>query len=635
MLKRCPRLLVLVEGVGNTADGDEGFFWGENLRHAASLPVRLPRPEKVVLSPHVYGPGIGHEMGYFEADDFPSNMPDIWDDHFGSLLQKGHTLLIGEWGGTYVDRGPKTRNRAWMDAFHRYLGRRGLSSFFWCLNPNSGDTGGLLTNGWKPPRSGTAEALKLALLGQLPATPLGSLTLGRAPLEACPDAPTTAAPEAHRPAVAPSGAPDRSTVEGLSGYFQCHRSGGGSQCLLASQVCNGVAECAGGEDEAAQLCASVRRPCLTSAESPSALQPCAFPFRYGGQLYHSCVLLDALPRAEGAPPAAWCATQVDPITRGYLGFAQSGSCGPACPVQPAPTTQPGSAQAEARSLCTLDARRAPHAESVRAHCAPAPPSPLLPRPQPPPPPPSPPPPPPPASPPMPAVPPLSVLGLVSELNADDGLALAGVLLLLAGATLAGCYACWRACSDDADVIDDWDDLTTDGLLRWMCCCGLRRRDERMRARSSAPPLSSRRPARGPSGRHGTLAGETAARARQEYECVGLARAQARSHGASGRGMSHALREAEHRHRYEGRKDGAHGGSARPHRQYGVYPPVQHHPQRQHEQPHSHLHEHQQEEEAGLLWGGAEGGQPQSRSQKREQQRGGWPPCYSSGTMHYV
>eukprot|EP00966_Prymnesium_polylepis_P198181 4592200-Prymnesium_polylepis.1 len=59
VLRACPRLLVLVEGVGNSGEQRE-YFWGENLAEAAANRVSLDRPNKVAYSPHVYGPGRGH-----------------------------------------------------------------------------------------------------------------------------------------------------------------------------------------------------------------------------------------------------------------------------------------------------------------------------------------------------------------------------------------------------------------------------------------------------------------------------------------------------------------------------------------------------------------------------------------------
>ena len=86
-----------------------------------------------VYSLHVYGPGPGHEMPYFDEDahkDYPANLPKVWDNSFGLLQRAGLPVLVGEWGGRYEERG----NRLWVDAFEAYLlSRRFAGSFFWAL----------------------------------------------------------------------------------------------------------------------------------------------------------------------------------------------------------------------------------------------------------------------------------------------------------------------------------------------------------------------------------------------------------------------------------------------------------------------------------------------------------------------
>ena len=64
LLARCPRWLVMVEGVAGDPGaydgatryrGDaaaRGMFWGENLRGASAHPVALSDPTKLVYSPH-------------------------------------------------------------------------------------------------------------------------------------------------------------------------------------------------------------------------------------------------------------------------------------------------------------------------------------------------------------------------------------------------------------------------------------------------------------------------------------------------------------------------------------------------------------------------------------------------------
>ena len=53
-------------------------------------------------------------------------------------------ILIGEWGG-HMDGG---KNQKWMEILRDYMVEKRIHHTFWCINPNSGDTGGLLGNNW-------------------------------------------------------------------------------------------------------------------------------------------------------------------------------------------------------------------------------------------------------------------------------------------------------------------------------------------------------------------------------------------------------------------------------------------------------------------------------------------------------
>lgn len=161
VLRANPAILVFVEGVGNASDAGPGpAFWGENLTHAADTPSTLPA-SRLVLSPHVYGPAVA-SMPYFGAADYPANLPTYWAAHFGHLVGPDHAVVVGEFGGTYDDA-KDPGEVAWNDAFVAYLAAFPEPSFFyWALNPNSGDTGGLLGNDWQTP-----VAAKVRLLAPL------------------------------------------------------------------------------------------------------------------------------------------------------------------------------------------------------------------------------------------------------------------------------------------------------------------------------------------------------------------------------------------------------------------------------------------------------------------------------------
>jgi len=121
-------------------------FWGEDLQGVQTSPIKLNNQNKLVYSPHCYGPSVAYQP-YFQDPTFPDNMPPIWDAHFGLVSQwSGQAVVIGEWGGLYDGQ-----DQIWMDAFTDYQQERKLLQFFWCLNPDSGDTGGLLDNDWITP----------------------------------------------------------------------------------------------------------------------------------------------------------------------------------------------------------------------------------------------------------------------------------------------------------------------------------------------------------------------------------------------------------------------------------------------------------------------------------------------------
>jgi len=87
----------------------------------------------------------------------PNNMPGIWDDHFGYIKsQNNAAIVVGEWGGS-VDG----KNGIWLKAFIDYLKQKKMTdNFFWCLNPNSGDTGGLLEYDWITPVKSKLDLLE-------------------------------------------------------------------------------------------------------------------------------------------------------------------------------------------------------------------------------------------------------------------------------------------------------------------------------------------------------------------------------------------------------------------------------------------------------------------------------------------
>lgn len=152
--KRCPHWLIVIEGMGKIAKPyKDDPFWGEALTPMEESPIRTHFPQKISLSAHVYGPSV-YNQAYFNASNFPKNMPAIWDTHFGNVNNATkYATIVGEWGGTY-----EGKDKLWQDQFAKYLMKKGFGFFYWCLNPTSSDTKGLLKDDWI---TGVPEKLKM------------------------------------------------------------------------------------------------------------------------------------------------------------------------------------------------------------------------------------------------------------------------------------------------------------------------------------------------------------------------------------------------------------------------------------------------------------------------------------------
>jgi endoglucanase len=149
-----PDWLIIVEGI-DQYNGD-GYWWGGSLIGARHFPVRLARHDKMVYSAHDYGPGVWGQ-NWFSAPDFPHNLPALWQTHWAYLVQEGIApVWIGEFGGRSV--GNDTEG-VWQRSLVAYLKAFGISYAYWCWNPNSGDTGGILEDDWQAVNQAKVDVL--------------------------------------------------------------------------------------------------------------------------------------------------------------------------------------------------------------------------------------------------------------------------------------------------------------------------------------------------------------------------------------------------------------------------------------------------------------------------------------------
>ncbi|KJU82645.1 endoglucanase [Candidatus Magnetobacterium bavaricum] len=141
-------ILIFVSGIEDSAacSSTDGHWWGGNLEPINCTKPNI-RPDKLVLSPHVYGPDI-YVNDYFKDTAFPKNMPAMWYRHFMFLRDQGYTISIGEFGGKY-GHGGLAMDVVWQNAIVDYFINKGMCNFFyWSWNPNSSNTGGLLQDDW-------------------------------------------------------------------------------------------------------------------------------------------------------------------------------------------------------------------------------------------------------------------------------------------------------------------------------------------------------------------------------------------------------------------------------------------------------------------------------------------------------
>lgn len=202
--------LIFVEGIesnptcqilGCDGCGTDGHWWGGSLEGLRCAGVALKDPTRLVYSPHVYSVSV-YDQPYFRTSDFPSNLPYIYDTHFGFAINKtGRAVVIGEWGGPLSGRDQVIQN---VQA--NYFKSRGIdSSFYWALNPNpGGDTDGVMNPDWV-----TGQTAKLNFLASAHPRPTTfSASAGQVCVSgAGQDVPPTAAPATAAPTKAPTVAP--------------------------------------------------------------------------------------------------------------------------------------------------------------------------------------------------------------------------------------------------------------------------------------------------------------------------------------------------------------------------------------------------------------------------------------------
>ncbi|MDR1254303.1 MAG: cellulase family glycosylhydrolase [Oscillospiraceae bacterium] len=154
-----PNVLVVIEGVetfpkdigsnrNSSSSNPEDYYsswWGANLRGVKHFPINLGEfQNKLLYSTHDYGPAVSPQPWFHSGFTYDSILNEYWLPTWLYIHEENIApVFIGEWGGRMIEE-----NSPWMQYIKDLIINKQLSHTHWCLNPNSGDTGGLLLDDW-------------------------------------------------------------------------------------------------------------------------------------------------------------------------------------------------------------------------------------------------------------------------------------------------------------------------------------------------------------------------------------------------------------------------------------------------------------------------------------------------------
>jgi len=172
-----PNVLIVVEGVTEYVRPSDGFgtnYWdGGNLQGVRDHKVKLSDETKLVYSPHEYGPHLfasnnlegGVTQPWFEEENFAPNLPALWEEYYNFLNSSDTApLLLGEFG----IKAQLVKSEQWFSTMVDYIEEQGLHFTYWCVNPDSGDTGGILEGDWVSVEQWKMDYLKPLLHDPIP-----------------------------------------------------------------------------------------------------------------------------------------------------------------------------------------------------------------------------------------------------------------------------------------------------------------------------------------------------------------------------------------------------------------------------------------------------------------------------------
>jgi aryl-phospho-beta-D-glucosidase BglC (GH1 family) len=156
-----PEILLIVEGIQEV---NNQYYWnGGNLLAAGTLPVQLTVANHVVYSPHDY-PASVYGQPWFSDPSYPKNLPGLWDKFWGYLVTQNTAPV---WIGEYGTKLQTDSDIKWLNSLVSYIKTNQVSSSFWCWNPDSADTGGILQDDWNSVNQNKIDAIQPGLAPSL------------------------------------------------------------------------------------------------------------------------------------------------------------------------------------------------------------------------------------------------------------------------------------------------------------------------------------------------------------------------------------------------------------------------------------------------------------------------------------
>ncbi|MBN2440164.1 MAG: glycoside hydrolase family 5 protein [Spirochaetales bacterium] len=147
ILRVNPDIIIIIQGVQESSDGSN-YWWGSNHKDLPAYPVTSIPGSSLMYSVHEYGPSVASQT-WFDDPTFPNNLEDLWRDRFWFIYEQNLAgLYIGEMGLKEEEASnPSSIAYKWFTRWLQFAGNK-VHWTYWCWNPNSGDTGGILKDDW-------------------------------------------------------------------------------------------------------------------------------------------------------------------------------------------------------------------------------------------------------------------------------------------------------------------------------------------------------------------------------------------------------------------------------------------------------------------------------------------------------